>query len=71
MIYLSLNDADENWDYAMRRKTLEISAGVACEEPVAVQGKREGDPVWARLMLAVGVVFLGSAIIYFSTVVLR
>lgn len=70
-MYLSLNDAEEFWNDAMRRKTLELPAGVACVEPVAVQGEREGDPVWATVMLAVGLVFLGVAIIYFSWVVLR
>lgn len=73
-VYLGLNDSDDMWDYAMRQRTLEIPAGVACDEPVVLQqvsDKREGDPMWARVMLAVGVVFLGLAIVYFSWVVLR
>jgi hypothetical protein len=71
MPYLSLNDADEFWDDAMRRRTLEIPAGVACAEPVAVQQAYEGDPVWGWMTLAIGVTFLGAAIVAFSWVVLR
>ena len=70
-MYLSLNDADEFWDDAMRRRTLELPAGVACAEPVAVQGEREGDPIWAILLLAVGVVLFGGSLIYFAAVVVR
>lgn len=69
-MYLNLNDAEETWDYAMRRRTLELPAGVACAEPVAVQQKREGDPIWAQVLLAAGVALFGGALIYFAVVVL-
>lgn len=69
-MYLNLNDSDDVWDYEMRQRTLEMPAGVACSEPVAPQRMREGDPIWAKLMLAAGVTFLGSALLYFTTVVL-